>query len=137
MMETIDVNGDVQVFYLTAASFPDGIMDAFKKLHNLLPAPETRNYYGISRPEKGIIVYKAAVEELYRGEAQKLSCPTLIIKKGKYISSTIQDYMKDLPEIGRTFKELLAHPRLDPDGYCVEWYVDNKDVHCMVRVLEE
>ena len=136
-METIIINQDIQVFYVTAASFPDGILDAYKKLHHLLPAPQTRNYYGISRPEGGVIVYKAAVEELYRGEAQEINCPNLIIKKGKYITSTIQDYMKDLQEIGRTFQELLSHPGLDPDGYCVEWYANDKDVQCMVRILEE
>jgi len=136
-METITINHDIRVLYVTATSFPDGIMDAYKKLHALFPVPEIRKYYGISRPESGVIVYKSAAEELYPGEAQKLNCNALILKSGKYIVSTIKDYMKDIQEIGRTFQELLAHPGLDPEGYCVEWYFNNKDVQCMIRILKK
>jgi len=136
-METITLQHDIRVLYVTATSFPDGIMDAYKKLHAFFPAPETRKYHGISRPENGVIVYKAAAEELYPGEAQKWNGNDLIIKSGKYIAATIKDYMKDVREIGRIFQELLAHPRLDPEGYCVERYLNNDDVQCMVRILEQ
>jgi hypothetical protein len=44
--------------------------------------------------------------------------------------------MKDIPAIGNTFQELLETPGIDPNGYCVEWYINDKDVICMIRLAE-
>lgn len=44
--------------------------------------------------------------------------------------------MDDIPAIGKAFKELLAIPGIDPEGACVEWYLSNKDVQCMVRLKQ-
>jgi hypothetical protein len=135
-MEKITLDNDIKVSYITAKSFPDGIMDAHKKLHALVPFSTGRKYFGISRPENGVIVYKAAAEEINKGEAEKLNCDTLILKKGKYICLTINDYVKDIQSIDRAFKKLLSYPDLDPEGYCVEWYLNDKDVKCMIRLNE-
>jgi hypothetical protein len=133
-METITIANDIKVLYITAKFFPDGILEAHQKLHSLIPFSTDRKYLGISRPENGPIVYRAAAEELEPGEAEKLNCDTLILKKGKYISLTIHDYMKDTPAIGKAFEQLLSQPDLDPQGYCVEWYMNDKDVKCMIRL---
>ena len=130
------IDNDIKVFYVTAKSFPEGIMEAHEKLHSLVPFSTNRRYFGISRPENGVIVYKAAAAEINEGEAEKLNLDTLILKKGKYISLMINDYMKDIQAIERAFKKLLSHPGLDPQGYCVEWYLSSKDVRCMVRLKE-
>jgi hypothetical protein len=29
---------------------------------------------------------------------------------------------------------LLTQPNIDPNGYCLEWYLNGKDVRCMVRL---
>lgn len=135
-METITLDNDIKVFYIVAKSFPDGIMDAHKKLQELVPFSADRKYFGISRPENGVIVYKAATEETNQEEAEKSGCETLVLKKGKYICLTINDFMKDIQSIERSFKELLSHPHLDSNGYCIEWYVNDKDVKCMIRLKE-
>lgn len=147
-METITLGNDITVFYITAKSFPDGIMDAHQALHALVPFSIDRKYFGISRPENGVIVYKAAAEEISHGEAEKFNCPRHVIKKGKYIYLTIIDYKKDVQSIRKAFDELLSHPGLDPHGYCVEWYLPTaqagpptgqavlNDVKCMVRLKE-
>jgi hypothetical protein len=135
-MEAITIDKDIKVFYVTAISFPDGIMEAHQKLHSLVPFSTNRRYFGISRPEKGVIVYKAAAEEINPGEAKKFNLDELVLKKGKYISATINDYMKDIPAIDKTFKKLLSNPDIDPQGYCVEWYLSQKDVRCMVRLKD-
>ena len=135
-METTMVDKDIKVFYITATSFPQGILGAHEKLHSLIPFSTERKYFGVSRPENGAIVYRAAAEEINEGEAERLQCETLVLKKGSYISLILNDYMKDLPAIERTFKQLLSHPGIDPQGYCVEWYLNNKDVKCMVRLKE-
>ena len=95
----------------------------------------SRQFFGISYPETpSKIIYKAAVEESYPGEGEKLGCETFIIKKGQYISIYIKDFMKDIPKIGQSFQELLADERIDPNGCCVEEYINDKDVRCMVRL---
>lgn len=135
-METVTVDNDIKVIYIEAESFPDGVLEAHNKLHEILPFPTNRKYFGISRPENGVIVYKAAAEEINTGEAEKLNGDTLIINKGRYISLTVNDYMKDLQSIGSAFRTLLLVPDLDPQGYCIEWYVTDKDVKCMVRLKD-
>jgi hypothetical protein len=137
-METIKLENDIKVFYVTAKSYPDGILAAHQKLHTLAPfSPSNkRSYYGVSRPENGVITYRAAAEEIAPGEAEKLNCDTLVLKKGKYISLTIVDFMKDIQSINRAFKQLLSYRGLDPSGYCVEKYLNDTDVQCMIRLAE-
>ncbi len=135
-MQTIQVKNDMKLFYVTATSFPDGVLEAHQKLHALVPFSITRKFFGISRPENGVIIYKVATEELTEGEAEELHCDTFILKRGNYIAEVIYDFMKNIPAIGKTFNELLTYPGIDPDGYCVEWYINNKDVRCMVRLEE-
>lgn len=135
-MEKITLDKDIKVFYVTAKSFPEGIQDATNKLHKIVPFSTTRNYFGISRPENGSdIVYRAAAEEMEQGEAEKFKCKTIVLKKGKYICLTVNDFRKDVLSIDRAFKELLKQPDLDPQGYCVEWYAtNNESVKCMIRL---
>lgn len=135
-METITLDNDIKVFYVTATSFPGGILEAHQRLHTLVAFSTERKYFGISRPEGGPIVYRAATEEKEPGEAERLSCETLTLKHGRYVAITIHDYLKDVQSIDRTFKQLLSQPGIDPNGYCVEWYLSDKDVRCMVRLAE-
>lgn len=133
-METTQIDKDITVFYVTAGQFPSGIMDAHQKLHTLVPFSTGRKYFGISRPENGNLVYRAATEELNPGEGKSLGCKTLTLKKGNYISQTITNYQEELESISNTFKTLLDQPGIDPKGYCVEWYFNPTDVKCMVRL---
>jgi hypothetical protein len=138
MMERIKIEKDIKVLYVTAKTFPGGIPDAVAKLHKLFPFSRERRIFGLSCPEdSGEIVYRAAAEEMQEGEAEKLGCETLIIKKGNYISLTVNDFRKDIMLIDTAFKELLKQPGLDPKGYCVEWYATDKEaVKCMIRLNE-
>lgn len=135
-INTIKIDSDIKVFYVTANSFPEGIMEAHRQLHSIVPFSTERKYFGISRPENGIIVYRAATEETYSSEAEELECDTLILKSGNYISVIITNYMDDLLCIDRTFQELLSNPDIDPEGYCIEWYLSQKEVNCMLRLKD-
>jgi predicted transcriptional regulator YdeE len=133
-MEQYQLENDITVMYVTASSFPAGVMVAHQKLHGLVPLDTTRKYFGLSRPEGGGgIVYKAAAEELATGDSDKYGLPTMVIPQGTYNCITIHNYMQDMPAIGAAFQQLLAIPGHDPNGYCVEWYLNDKDVQCMVR----
>jgi len=134
-METFQLEKDIKVFCVIAKSFPEGILEAHQTLHSMIPYSVNRKYFGISFPnEKGVIIYRSAAEELSNGEAEKLNCETYLIKAGEYCAITIADYLKDLQSIDRAFKNLLSHPNLDPKGACIEWYINEKDVKCMIRI---
>jgi hypothetical protein len=103
-------------------------------LHSLVSFTGGRKYFGLSRPENGVIVYNAAAEEKQHGEAESLGCETIVIKSGQYRFLTVPDFMKNIPAIGKAFRELLSNPGLDSEGYCVEWYLNEKDVKCMISL---
>jgi predicted transcriptional regulator YdeE len=102
------------------------------------PFSSERNFYGLSRPENNEgIVYKAAAEVKTPDEASKYKLDTMVIPKGNYVTETVHNFKEDVPVIGRTFEKLLEQPNLDPQGYCVEWYLPNdKDVMCMIRLQD-
>lgn len=137
-METIKIDKDITVFYITAKSFPDGVLQAHQSLHALIPFSTERKYFGLSRPEdeSGKIIYRAAAEEMEPGEAAKLKLNTITLKKGNYRNINIHNYMQDVQAIGQAFQQLIAQPDIDPQGYCVELYVSDKDVQCMVRLAD-
>ncbi len=134
-METITIEHDIKVFFVQATTFPEGVIGAYDKLHSLITDKSERKYFGISHPnEKGVIIYKAAAEELEEGEAKKYGCDTFTIKKGNYIFIDIKNHMEDGANIGNAFHKLLKNPDIDPQGYCLEWYLNytDPDVRCMV-----
>jgi hypothetical protein len=133
-MKTFTIPLDIPVLFVQAESFPDGIMDAFNTLRDQVPGSDARTVYGISRPENGVIIYKAAIEELFPGEAELVQVRSMVIPKGEYVCAIVKDFMHHIQEIGIRFRELLAFPGLDPDGSCVEWYFNETDVQCMIRL---
>lgn len=132
-MEPYTLEHDIEVFYVKADTFPEGIKPAFDKLIALLPDMKGRRLYGISRPEGGSeIVYRAAVAAEATGEGATYGLNSFIIRKGVYMSEILPDYEQDLPKVSQTFDQLLQTPGLDPQGYCVEDYFNEKDIRCMV-----
>lgn len=134
-METYHLEKDIDLLCIQAVSFPDGVMAAHEKLHALLPDHENRMFYGLSSPDKtGTIVYKAAAEVLFPGEAQQLNCEPYTLQAGEYISIFIPDFCDDVQAIGQAFQKLIHLPDIDPNGICVEMYLSEKDVRCMVKL---
>jgi hypothetical protein len=134
-MEKFTLEEEIKVFCETAKSFPDGIMKAHQELESILTCSKQRRYFGItSRNAKGNFVYDAAAEEIYQGEAEELGCEKFLIERGQYISLLIENYKSDISAIGKAFELLTAYPGTDPQGYCIEWYLDENDVRCMVKL---
>jgi predicted transcriptional regulator YdeE len=137
VMEKYRIDKDSTLMCVPATSFPDGVLAAHQQLHSLIPFSTQRKYYGISYGgTNGTIIYKAAAEELTEGEAAEKKLETFILKNGEYNSILIKNYMDDIPAIGKAFTKLLASPNLDPNGYCVEWYLNDRDVKCMVKLKD-
>jgi hypothetical protein len=134
-MEKYDLVKDIVVIYVPAQSFPEGIKPAFEKLETKLASISDRDFFGISWPDKnGQIIYKAAAEEKYIGESKNYELDTFTILKGTFISELIPGYKKNISQIGALFQQLLQHPELDTNSYCLEWYKGNDDVLCLVRL---
>ncbi len=134
-MEKFIVKKDIPLLCVTATSFPEGVLKAHEKLHTILATTEGRIIYGISCPnQQGVIVYRAAAEQQYDGEAEQLKCESLTLKKGNYMGTIIHNFHDDVRQIGKVFQKLIADPNIDPDGFCIEWYINENDVQCMVRL---
>lgn len=132
-METYHLTRDIRLCCIPAVTFPDGVMAAFQRLHDIVPNHENRRLFGISWPDgHGSMVYKAAVEESYSGEAEKLGAETYTIQKGEYLALTVHNFMDDIPSIGKAFRKLVDAPGVHPDTMGVEEYLSSTDVRCMV-----
>ncbi|WP_338472436.1 transcriptional regulator [Niallia sp. XMNu-256] len=138
MMETIIIKDHIKVYYERAKSFPEGILTAHQTLHSIIPFSQHRRYFGISRPEgkDGVIVYKAAAEQLEEDQIKNFPLDTFMIAKGTYQCITVLNYANDPQNISKAFEELTALSTIDPKGYCIEWYCNDRDVRCMVRTIE-
>jgi hypothetical protein len=132
-MESMTLNEDILVYCITATSFPDGVKQAHESLHTLVPFEEQRKYFGLSWPQDGQIIYKAAAEELHPGELSRHKLETITLVKGTYLYIDIHDFMKDIPAIGEAFQQLIHDDRIAADGFCIEWYMPDDLCRCMVK----
>jgi predicted transcriptional regulator YdeE len=134
-MEIYQLDSDISVICVTAKSFPEGIMEAFKTLENLSLEMCDRTFFGISRPdEKGTIIYKAAVKEDHSGEGKSFGLETFTIPQGEYITETIVNWKDNMSAFGDAFDQLLKHPRMDYNYPCIEWYKSETEVMCMIKL---
>lgn len=136
-MKRIKIEKDIKVFYIQAKSFPDGVLEAFEKMHSLIEFPPQRRNFGISRPENREIVYKVASEELIKGDLEKHNLKEFIIPSGEYIGIEIKNFRDDLSSIKKAFDKLLDSPDIEKNGYCIEEYKGTDDVFCMVRLKDK
>lgn len=134
-MEIQYLGRDLKVFYKEVNNFPEGVAEAFRYLENLHPSICERSFFGISHEVKNKpLVYWAAVEECYQGEAEAYGCNTFVIGSGAYLTETIPDFMKNLNSIPNAFRTLMADPRRDGNFPCVEWYRSDREMTCMIRL---
>lgn len=137
-MNTYTIEKEIRCFRVKAASFPEGVLAAHQQLHKLFAFDGQRRFFGISRPEGGAkISYWAGAEKMDGDTVHDSGLEEFIIPAGRYYGKDISNFRKDIPEIGRTFQQLLMHPQLDHNGFCLEWYYNMEDVRCMVPLKEQ
>ncbi|MFD1258996.1 transcriptional regulator [Mucilaginibacter terrae] len=134
-MEKYILKEDLRILCVTAGSFPEGIQKAFNTLENLIGGKENRTFFGISKPENGIIIYKAGALEAYPNEGTQHGFETIILQKGTYLTELVHNFKQNTSYIEIAFQQLLNSPDLDPASFCVEWYKDN-DILCMIKLNE-
>lgn len=127
---------EIRVFGFEVPAFPQGVKEAFEKLIGMLPAGEGRPCFGLSTmKDNGDILYVAAMEEKEKGEAEKNRCSGYKIEKGNYLSITLTNWMSQLDAIKDSFDVLMQQPGVDPHAWCIEWYKDDNEMMCMVKML--
>ncbi|MGB4843259.1 MAG: hypothetical protein WBP16_02205 [Ferruginibacter sp.] len=137
-MVTYRLEEDIKVYYITAPSFPDCVLETHQKMHSLVTYNPGRKSFGISYPVKtGKIIYKVAAEELENGELEKHGLEEMIIPKGDYLFIDIKEFTKNVPAISKAFDKLIHDVRIDPNGFCVEWYLDMDTCRCMVKTKHQ
>ena len=134
-MEKYIFEEDLKIYTLTAKSFPEDIGEVHHRLYKIFPPNPPRKYFGISRPENGIIIYKVGSEVFYNEEIDLKLVEPFIIQKGNYISILIKDFRNNLSQIDTAFKQLTSLKNIDPNGYCIEYYFNSNDVSCMIKVV--
>lgn len=135
IMTTQHIEQDITIYCLTATSFPAGVKEVYDKLHAEFPPENGRTYFGLSWPDgKGSLVYKACVKLSETDTLPSAPYEPFVIAKGSYLSEDIKSFMSDVTGIGRLFQQMIHEPGIDPNGYCLEMYLNPTDVRCMVRL---
>lgn len=132
-MQEYVIEKDINLLCVTAATFPAGIQAAFSRIHSIVPGAGTRATYGISHGSPNGIIYKAGVIAMPDEHGEQYGCEEFIIRKGRYLGRVV-NWKANVQQIGETFQALLADPRIDKNGACVEEYINDDEAKCMVRL---
>ena len=134
-IQIIRIENDLIVFGRQVKTFPLGISEAFDELVNTLPDGANRSYYGISYLDKnGGVVYIAAAEEKLKGEAELHGYEAYKIDKGEYRAVMIKNWRPKTNMIKDVFEDILSDYPPDAPVPCVEWYKNDEEMFCMVRI---
>jgi predicted transcriptional regulator YdeE len=125
----------LKVFGMYVKAFPDGIGAAFDALIERMPSDQNRSYFGISQMgSDGDILYYAAAEETFEGEASTYGYDIYLVKEGEYLTVTVKDWKQKTHCIKDVFEAMLDDDRIDKANPCIEWYKSNDEMVCMVKL---
>ena len=136
-MELFTLENDIHVIGLHVENFPLGIPEAIDKIHSAFSNGKSLPLYSRSQPVGGEIQYFIGVEINNLEVSEKLGFVHFVIESGSYLAQNIVDWQGKVQSIQRVFDELLNDNRLDPNGYCVELYKNDKELVCMVKLGNE
>ena len=122
---------DLRLMVTRADEFPSGIKSAWDRLESRLSSLKGRKFYGISRYEGSQVAYFAGVEPASDEEVTALGLPTMMIKGGKYVRAKLLDWPNHTDRIGQIFDELMRDFPVDPNGWALEYYRSQSEVHLL------
>jgi predicted transcriptional regulator YdeE len=132
-MDTIKLNGPVNVIGFRVKTFPMGISEAFDRLTDMLGFD--RPYYGLSQMSTDGVLYIAAGLKKSANEKSTLKLEEYTIPKGEYAVRVIKDWRRNLSAIPHVFGDLLKTEGIDDSVPCVEWYKNDEEMLCMVKLV--
>jgi predicted transcriptional regulator YdeE len=135
VVEKVSFPQDLKVFGMYVKTFPEGIGEAFDSLIERMPLDQARSYFGISQMGcNGDILYYAAAEETYEGEASTYGYDIYLVKQGEYLTVTVKDWRQKTHCIKDVFEAMLDDDRIDKANQCIEWYKNDDEMVCMVKL---
>jgi len=135
-MNTYQILEDARLFGLCVEKFPQGIETAFTTLASTLPEGLQRSYYGISWMKADKVIYYAMAMESFEGEAQKSGLEILILEKGNYLSVPILQWKMKTACINDVFRKMMENKDLEPGKPCVEWYKNQEEMYCLLKLKD-
>ncbi|MGZ3754503.1 MAG: hypothetical protein ACXVAY_08585 [Mucilaginibacter sp.] len=129
-----ELKENINVFYVQAESFPEGISASFNKLNELLGKKYDHHIYGITLCDGDKLVYYACAKENFVGEAESLGLPTFTIPNGRYLQTTLNKWPENLGKIPGIFDELMAQPQVKKQSLCVEDYITEDTMLALVQL---
>jgi predicted transcriptional regulator YdeE len=135
VVEKLNFPYDLKVFGVYVKTFPNGISEAFDALIERMPPDCQRSYFGISQMgSNGDILYYAAAEETFEDEAAEYGYDIYIVKEGEYLTVTVKDWRLKTHCIKDVFEAMLDDDRIDKANPCIEWYKNDDEMVCMVKL---
>lgn len=136
-MDSFTFQEDLPVICITATGGRDGGADAMATLRNRLPENERRQFFGIFWPGRDGGTYKAAASTFDSDGDALEGLGHFTIRNGPYNGFYIKDYKSQPGTVAKAFDLLRGEHEVDPDGYCLEWFVNDEDVKCMVPLGDD
>lgn len=124
---------DLSIIGIQVKNFPNGIKEAFDSLIKVLGSK--RAYYGVSwLDESDSVKYYAMAREIFPGEGKRYNYELLTIEKGEYQTEAVQDWLSKTEGIKEVFHGLMANNKPDKSHPCIEWYISDEEMLCMVKI---
>jgi hypothetical protein len=127
---------DLKLMVVRANEFPSGLKTAWDRLESGLSSLKGRKFYGVSRYEGSQMVYFAGVVPVSDEEVKALGIPTMTVKGGKYARAKLLDWPNHTDKIKQIFSELARDFPMDPDGWTLEYYRSQSELHLLVPLAE-
>ncbi|MGA2670704.1 MAG: hypothetical protein ABSF21_04740 [Dehalococcoidia bacterium] len=123
---------DLRLMVTHADEFPSGVQKAWDSLESRLSSLKGRKFYGVSRYEGSQLAYFAGVEPASDEEVQALGLPTMMIRGGKYARAKLLNWPNHTDKIGQIFSELTRDFPMDPNGWALEYYRSQSELHLLI-----
>ena len=126
---------ETAVIAVEAATFPDDIGEAWKRLEALYPPRKGRRFYGLTRFDEGELRYFAAVVPPTPEADAPAGFVRLTMQGGLYARVKLEGWPERTGEFAQVFDYLMERFELSPGGYSVEFYRSHREAHLMIPVV--
>ena len=126
---------ETAVIAMEAATFPDGIGAAWRRLEALYPPRKGRRFYGLTRFDEGQLRYFAAVVPPTEQAAAPAGFVRLTMQGGLYARVKLEGWPERTGEFAQVFDHLMERFELSPGGYSVEFYRSQREAQLMIPVV--
>ena len=131
--KTIEIKEDIKTFFMQTDQVPAGIPELFDEFEEQLDGFDGRHIYGVTECVGEKLIYRACVTESFEGEADEHDFPYYSVPKGIYLCTTLKSWRENIPNISKTFDELLKQPGVKKDSICLEDYKAEGEMLLLVQ----